>query len=251
MEKTLIVSHAFNGFAATVEVCEANGAVKRSSTATGTTSNKLVDSGASFTSGTTVDVGDEVFNSTDSTYAYVTAVDSATQLSLSADIMVSGEAYTIQGEFTHSITDSDMGTTDAANIDPVAYPVIAGDNTYEKYQKIHVTNMGGSSEINTLKFWRTGSLGGSAVHKTNARETSYARKPYVAPSTTTSTQGTQTTPTSEPTGANVGIAGSLAGTITTAGATSYSDFIVHQIQTNVADTVGATTTLNYQYSEVA
>ncbi len=237
--------------AATVQIDEANGSPKRSSAATGTTANKLVDSGGAFTSGVTVDVGDEVHNTTDDTYAFVTAVDSATQLSLSADIMVSGETYTIQGEGTANISDTDMGTADSPTVDPVANPVTPGANTYEKYQRFHVTNMGGSSLIDNLKVWRTGALGGAAVHVTNARETSYDRKAYAAPITTNSTQGTQTMPTSEPTGANLGIGGSLAGSIATANNAAYSDFLVHQIQTNAADTAGSTTTMNYQYDETA
>jgi hypothetical protein len=62
--------------------------------ATGTTANKLVSSTATFvTDG--VAVGDQVFNSTDETYAVVTNVDSETQLTLNKDIFVSGEAYTV------------------------------------------------------------------------------------------------------------------------------------------------------------
>lgn len=64
-----------------------------SGTTDGTTTNKLVDSSQNFTS--TVSVGDLIHNTTDSTFAYVTAIDSNTQLSIDADIMVSGEAYTI------------------------------------------------------------------------------------------------------------------------------------------------------------
>lgn len=63
-----------------------------SGTASGTTANKLVNSSAAFTSAVN---GMAVYNSTDKTWAKVTAVDSATQLSLSADIMASGEAYII------------------------------------------------------------------------------------------------------------------------------------------------------------
>jgi microcystin-dependent protein len=64
-----------------------------SGTTTATTANKLVQSGQNFL--TTVSIGQIVFNSTDSTWAYVTAVDSDTTLSLSSDIMANAEAYTI------------------------------------------------------------------------------------------------------------------------------------------------------------
>jgi hypothetical protein len=149
---------------------------------------------------------------------------------------------------THDIANSNMGSVDAAEPDPVANPVTPGNNTYEKWQRIHVTAMGGSSAIDNLKVWRTGALGGAAVHVTNARESGYSQAAYATPAATDSTEATQTMPTSEPTGANLGVAGSLAGQLTAAG---YSDYLVHQIQTDPGDTAGATTTMNYQYDETA
>jgi len=62
-----------------------------SGTTTGNVANKLVDSTASFLS--TVKVGDIVYNTTDVTAATVTFVDSDTQLTLSSNIMATGEAY--------------------------------------------------------------------------------------------------------------------------------------------------------------
>ena len=65
-----------------------------SGNATSTTSNKLVNSGASFA---TSIVGQTVYNVTDGTSAMVTARDSGTTLSIDADIMASGESYIISG----------------------------------------------------------------------------------------------------------------------------------------------------------
>lgn len=64
-----------------------------SGTTDGTTTDKLVQSGQNFQ--TTVEVGYCVHNTTDDTFAYVTAVDSDTTLSLDSDIMIAGEDYTI------------------------------------------------------------------------------------------------------------------------------------------------------------
>ena len=61
---------------------------------TSTTSNKLVDSNASFATSV---VGQTVYNITDKTSAMVTARDSATTLSIDANIMASGESYIIGG----------------------------------------------------------------------------------------------------------------------------------------------------------
>ncbi len=60
-------------------------------TTTSTTANKLVDSTQNFN--TTAQVGSFIKNRTDSTTASVTAIDSDTTLSISSDIMASGENY--------------------------------------------------------------------------------------------------------------------------------------------------------------
>jgi len=158
--------------------------------------------------------------------------------------------YNTVGETeTANITNTNMGDTDAANLDPVAYPVTPGNYTYEKWQKIDVTAMGGSSAIDNLKIWRTGALGGSAAHLTNARETTYGgAETFVTPIKTVSTIATETMPTSEPTDANLGIGGSLTGSLTAAGS---SDYLVHQIGTDGGDVAGSTSTMNYQYDETA
>lgn len=153
------------------------------------------------------------------------------------------------GTLTHSITNTNMGSVDAINLDPVANPVTPGNNTFEKYQKIHVTAMGGSSQINNLKVWRTGALGGAATHLTNARTATYGGAAAGAtPVATASSVATQTMPTSVPGTANLGIGGALAGALVGVGS---SDFLVHQIQTNAADVAGSTSTMNYQYDETA
>lgn len=150
---------------------------------------------------------------------------------------------------TANISNSNMGSSDAPNLVAADYPVVPGDNTYEKWQKVVVTVMGGSSKINNLKVWRTTALGGSAVHKTNARTTSYGgAEAYATPVATDSTVADQTMPTSEPASANLGIGGALAGELTGAGS---SDYLVHQIQTDAGDVAGASTTMHYQYDEVA
>ena len=73
---------------------------KISSTTTGTTAYKLIDSGQTFTK--TVSVGDTVNNTTDATSTTISAIDSDTQLTVKDDIFVSGETYTISdtGNYT-------------------------------------------------------------------------------------------------------------------------------------------------------
>ncbi len=66
-----------------------------SGTTDATTANKLEESGQNFL--TTVTIGDVVYNTTDSTFARITAIDSDTVLSIDTDIMTSGEDYEIMG----------------------------------------------------------------------------------------------------------------------------------------------------------
>ena len=150
---------------------------------------------------------------------------------------------------TVDIANSNMGNVDDAELNPVAYPITPGENSYEKWQRFHVSDMSGSSEISNLKVWRTGALGGAAVHKTNAKTSDYAGAPtYATPVKTASAIAINAMPTSAPASANLGIGGSLAGSLTEEG---YSDYLVHQIQTNAADVAGSESVLNFQYDEVA
>lgn len=150
---------------------------------------------------------------------------------------------------THDIANSNMGSADAANLDPVAAPVAPGDNTCEKWQLLHVTDMNTSSRISNLKVWRNGELGQEAIHLTNATITNYAgAAKYTTPTTTISAVAKHAMPSSTPSSANLGIAGSLSGSLVSNG---YSDFFVHQIQTNPKALSGSTSTINYQYDEVA
>lgn len=150
---------------------------------------------------------------------------------------------------THSITNSNMGSTEAVNLTAVDYPITAGENSYEKWQRIHVTAMGGSSKIDNLKIWRTTALGAEATHLTNCKTSAYAGAPtYATPVATASSVAINAMPSSEPASANLGIGGSLTGALT---ATGYSDYMVHQLQTTASAVAGATCTMNYQYDETA
>jgi hypothetical protein len=66
-----------------------------SGTTDGAVPSKLVDSTASFTSGL---IGFIVYNTTDGTSAVVRSVDSPTVLTISDNIMASGEAYTLYAD---------------------------------------------------------------------------------------------------------------------------------------------------------
>ncbi len=67
---------------------------KVTSAATSTSANKLVDTAGAFVVNA-IAVGDIIVNTTSGKYALVTAVDSATQLSVGADIFLSTNTYVI------------------------------------------------------------------------------------------------------------------------------------------------------------
>jgi hypothetical protein len=99
------------------------------SLATATTANKLVDSTKNFSSvgvnPLNVQVGDTVYNNTLSSAATVTNVDSATQLSLNSNIMLSTNTYTLYS-----------GTNIPGSIEPCVLYVGTGGN-------LNVTTAGG------------------------------------------------------------------------------------------------------------
>ena len=101
LEKRGLLSRIPDGSGAAVNFSVVSELLK-SGTATGTTSDKLVDSGGGFSG--VIEIDDIVCNRTDDTDARVTAVDSDTILSLDADIFVSGEDYEIFDKDSGNIT---------------------------------------------------------------------------------------------------------------------------------------------------
>lgn len=83
----------FSGIPTVIHAGVNSGTAESGTTDGATTSFKLIQSGQNFN--TTVAVGHSVKNTTDTSYALVTAVDSDTQLTLDTDIMATGEDYEI------------------------------------------------------------------------------------------------------------------------------------------------------------
>jgi hypothetical protein len=148
---------------------------------------------------------------------------------------------------THNVSNSNMGSADASNLNPTSCPIAPGENSFEKWQLIHVTDMGTSSAINNIRVWRSGNLGTNAIHVTNASVSSYrGEAKYDTPTNRASVFAIFTMPTIIPGSANLGIGGGLTASLTKVG---YSDFLIHQIQTTRSALAGSTTVMNYQYDE--
>jgi len=118
---------------------------KDSGTTDGVTTDKLVDSTQDFTS--SVSVGDTVNNTTDGTTATITAIDSNTTLSLSSDIMISGEAYSIISNKTIKGLQFDL-KYDGSNF------------TYQSSYSLNKARLGGNSSdhVVTVREVKSGNL---------------------------------------------------------------------------------------------
>lgn len=158
---------------------------------------------------------------------------------------------------THNVSNLNIGSTDATGITPASYPLEPSTNAFEKWVRWHVSANADGNTIDNLKVWiSTGSNPQANVtFKTNARESSYdGAQTYdttngpLATDRSATYDYTQNMPTSEPTGANMGIGGSLSGSITTTG---YSDYCIFQGQVGSGATEGSSVTFTFAYDETA
>lgn len=151
--KTLRASAATT--AATTEYGTSYEDLRTSGTATATTSNKLTASAGSFVTNA-VAVGDIVKNTTTGKFALVTAVDSATALSLSADIFSNTNTYEIYTN--HGIVLGDNYKQLIAVLDLTAAATDVGD-TLDVY--LDTSFDGGASFVNIGHFTQMLGNGGA------------------------------------------------------------------------------------------
>jgi hypothetical protein len=155
---------------------------------------------------------------------------------------------------THNITNTNYGSTDAVNLNAVNFPVIPGDNTFEKWQRVHITSMGGSAVIRNLRYFATAPAVNTTQnfngHTTQATYDAANHKQLTySQAAVTATRTPETVPVVAPTTANIGFSGGLTTDVTAAPA--FSDFIVSQVRTTASATAGTTLTITFRYDEVA
>lgn len=152
--------------------------LKDSGTTTGTTAFKLIEAGQNFTA--TVSVGDTVNNTTDSTAAIVTSVDSDSQLTLDCDIMVSGENYTINSTtlaFTFNL-DSIISIGDTAYYGST--PTLSGTITaIDRVNNIITISLTSNGSCGTIS-GSAPSNGDFILYLKNAQAESYGSRGYYA-----------------------------------------------------------------------
>lgn len=156
-------------------------------------------------------------------------------------------------QITHNITNSNYGNSDAVNLTPATYPIPRPDPSFQKWHRVHVTAMGGSSAIDNLRYWRSaGSLDTDVDHLCNCHTTqgtydTMKKTAYEAPAKDI-TETPENVATGKPGSANFGIGGSLTGQITVAG---YSDYMLNCVDTDTGTPPGdhAQLTNDYVYDE--
>jgi hypothetical protein len=149
-----------------------------------------------------------------------------------------------------------MGSADASELVPATYPITAeaDGHSYEKWVRLLVSDMGGSSIVDNLKIWLSNLGGGWKTGEgisTNLKTSGYsaASYPTAGPVDSDSPDAVEVMPESEPSGANLGIGGALGGQIVAA--PGYSDWAVLQLDVSASTPAGSLNpkTITFQWDE--
>jgi hypothetical protein len=147
---------------------------------------------------------------------------------------------------SHNIANCNFGSNDSSALTPATYPITVGGYSYIKYFRIHWTS-GTANKIDNMRVWKSnGSYVTGGGIQTNLETAAYSAESYATPVNTQYTHNVM--PVADPGSANIGIAGSLAGSLVAVG---YSDYIKMQFQTTGSSPPGdiPQLTFTYQYDE--
>ena len=156
------------------------------------------------------------------------------------------EANLATESVTDNITNCNYGNDDSPDLVTATYPITAGQNSYEKYWKVYWSQS--FNQIDNLQVWVAPDVDSELDLVSNLTTSGYVNKVYATPLTSSCASCTYQVPTADPTQANLGIGGSLAGTTNDTG---YSDYMVSQLQSVATATPGdmSTVTYTFQYDE--
>jgi len=149
-------------------------------------------------------------------------------------------------------TNLNFGSTNTANLAPSTYPITAGTYSYSKWVRGLWT--GSFTRIENLQFWMsasgTGYVTGEKLNCSATTGTYAGTSTFATPKATIDSEAGITMPIADPAATNIGIGGSLTGSITSAG--NSSDFIVVQASIGSSASAGAVQqkTFTLQYDEV-
>ena len=154
----------------------------------------------------------------------------ATGDTTTSDLGVSGNLFNFQNQDVASAAEY------------TAYPITAGNNSYEVWLRGHFT--GSFNKVQNLQLWKSaGTLGtGETLYWKDGGDETYA-EPLATDILTDAT-----VPTADPASSNVSIGGSQASSLSAAG---YSDYVVLQLRTAASAEAGDTETFTFtlQYDE--
>ena len=154
----------------------------------------------------------------------------AASATITSDLGISGNLFNFQNQDVAS----------AAQY--TAYPITAGNNSYEVWLRGHFS--GSFNKVQNLQLWKSaGNLGtGETLYWKDGGASAYQ-----APATT-DTFTDAAVPTADPGSSNVSINNSQASSLSAAG---YSDYIVLQLRTEASAEAGDTETFTFtlQYDE--
>ena len=143
---------------------------------------------------------------------------------------------------TDGISNLNFGDTDAVNLVTTSFPIVAGDNGYEKYLRAKFS--GTFTEISNMKLWKS-----AGAYVTGEAIKAAANQAYIQPVKTTSAIATVDIPIVEGSALSIEESGGVTGLITAPG---YTKYIALQLQTTVSTPAGAvnTKTFTFQYDEI-
>ena len=143
---------------------------------------------------------------------------------------------------TDDIANLNFGSNDSVEVVPATYPIIAGENSYEKFLQANFS--GTFTEISNMKFWMSGGTFGVGEGIDADVDVAYSQ-----PVVSTSTVATTAMPNAEGSAFDVLAADGTAVTIVAEG---YTGYICLQLQTTGSTPSGAVDQkeFTFQYDEV-
>jgi len=145
-------------------------------------------------------------------------------------------------------TNLNFGSIDQVDLTPSTSSVLAGSNSFEKY--VLGDFSGSFTSISDIRFYMSvGIISAVETLLVSAVTSGYSQPSFSDPVTTVSTQAVNAMPIADPGSANVGIGGSLGGSLSAPGRT---DLIVSQLQIDAGSEAGALSnkTFTLQWLEV-
>lgn len=148
-------------------------------------------------------------------------------------------------------TNLNLGSTNARDLAPSTYPITAGTYSYSKWIRGHFS--GTFTRIENLKFYcsnsGTGYVSEEVINFSGTTSDYAGTSTYATPTNAADAQASNALVFSEPGTANIGIGGSLSGSLESEGD---SDFIVVQASIGSGASAGAVQqkTLTFVYDEI-